>query len=54
MTAQQGILSLGSLTLTACGGGLILVHDSNPLLRGLNWMGGALVIGGTGAALFLA
>ncbi len=54
MTAQQAILSLGTITLAGCGAGLVLIHDSNPLLKGLNWMGSALVVGGTGAALTLA
>ncbi len=53
MTAQQAVLSLGMMTLVGCGGGLVLIHDKNPLLRGLNWMGNALVVGGVGAGLIL-
>ncbi len=53
MTAQQAILSLGTVTLTGCGAGLVLIHDSNPLLKGLNWMGTALVVGGLGAGFML-
>lgn len=40
--------------LPGCGAGLVLIHDSNPLLRGLNWMGAALVAGGVGSGLMLA
>ena len=54
MTPQHAILSLGTVTLVGCGGGLVLIHGSNPLLKGLNWMGSALVIGGIGAGLTLA
>ena len=53
MTAQQAILSLGTVTLAGCGAGLVLIHDSNPLLKGLNWMGTALVVGGLGAGFVL-
>ncbi len=53
MTAQQAILSLGAVTLAGCGAGLVLIHDSNPLLKGLNWMGTALVVGGLGAGFTL-
>lgn len=53
MTAQQAVLLLGTFTLAGCGAGLVLVHDSNPLLKGLNWMGTALVVGGLSAALTL-
>ena len=53
MTAEAAILALGTVTLTGCGTGLVLVHGSNPLLKGLNWMGAALVVGGTAAALML-
>ncbi len=53
MTAQQAILSLGTCTLAGCGGGLVLIHGTNPLLKGLNWMGNALVVGGLAAALYL-
>ncbi len=31
-----------------------MIHDKNPLLRGLNWMGSALVMGGAAAGLLLA
>lgn len=51
---QQAILAFGAITLTMCGVGLLFVHSSNPLLKGLNWMGRALVIGGVAAALLLA
>lgn len=51
---QQAILALGALTLISCGVGLLFVHSSNPLLKGLNWMGAALVMGGAAAALMLA
>ena len=54
MTAQQAILSLGTVTLAGCGAGLVLIHDSNPLLKGLNWMGTALVVGGLVTGLTLA
>ncbi len=53
MTAQQAILLLGTFTMAGCGAGLVLVHGSNPLLKGLNWMGTALVVAGLGAALTL-
>src|SRR5579875_1346575 len=53
MTAQQTILLFGTVTLMGCGSGLVLIHDSNPLLKGLNCMGGALVVGGAAAALTL-
>ncbi len=54
MTAQQAILLLGTVTLAICGLGLVLIHRSNPLLKGLNWMGGALVVGGVSTGLALA
>lgn len=54
MTPQQAILSLGALTLSGCGAGLVLIHDTNPLLKGLNWAGTALVVGGAAAAFTLA
>ncbi len=53
MTAQAAILALGTVTLAGCGTGLVLVHGTNPLLKGLNWMGIALVVGGVAAALML-
>jgi diguanylate cyclase (GGDEF)-like protein len=53
MTAQQAILTLGTVTLAGCGTGLVLIHDSNPLLKGLNWMGTALLVGGLGAGFTL-
>lgn len=53
MTAHQAVLALGTVTMTGCGAGLVLIHDNNPLLKGLNWMGWALVLGGTAAALIL-
>ncbi len=53
MTAQQAILSLGTVTLAGCGTGLVLIHDSNPLLKGLNWTGTALLVGGMGAGFML-
>lgn len=53
MTAQQAVLALGTVTLSGCGAGLVLIHDNNPLLKGLNWMGTALVLGGVAAALML-
>ncbi len=53
MTAQQAILTLSTLTLAGCGTGLVLIHDSNPLLKGLNWMGTSLLLGGVGAGFAL-
>ena len=50
---QQAILALGTITLLGCGAGLVFIHSSNPLLKGLNWMGSALLVGGLGAALLL-
>ncbi len=50
---QQPILALGALTLLSCGAGLLFVHSSNPLLKGLNWMGAALAAGGAAALLML-
>lgn len=50
---QQAILALGTLTLVSCGAGLVFIHSSNPLLRGLNWMGCALLIGGVSTMLLL-
>ncbi len=54
MTATQAVLLLGTITLAGCGAGLVLIHDSNPLLKGLNWMGWALALGGVAAVLLLA
>ncbi len=51
---QQAILALGTLTLGCCGVGLVFIHSSNPLLKGLNWMGAALVAGAAGTAFLLA
>ena len=53
MTAQAAILAFGTVTLMGCGTGLVLVHGTNPLLKGLNWMGTALVVGGLATALML-
>lgn len=50
---QQAILALGAVILVSCGVGLLFIHSSNPLLKGLNWMGGALVTGGAAAVLML-
>jgi diguanylate cyclase (GGDEF)-like protein len=54
MTPQQAILGLGTVTLSGCGAGLVLIHGSNPLLKGLNWAGGALLLGGAAAGLMIA
>ena len=51
---EQAILALGTLTLLSCGAGLVFIHSSNPLLKGLNWMGCALLTGGVATFLFLA
>ena len=50
---EQAILALGTLTLISCGAGLVFIHSSNPLLKGLNWMGCALLTGGAATALLL-
>lgn len=50
---QQAILALGLLTMIGCGGGLVFIHSSNRLLKGLNWMGEALLAGGAAAGLLL-
>ena len=50
---EQAILALGTLTLVSCGAGLVFIHSSNPLLKGLNWMGGALLTGGAATLLLL-
>lgn len=54
MTPQQAILTLGAVTLTGCGGGLVLAGESNPLLKGLRWMGMALLAGALAASCLLA
>jgi diguanylate cyclase (GGDEF)-like protein len=49
--AIQVILFLGAVVL-ACGSiGLVIVRLSNPLLRGLGWLGGSFAAGATGALL---
>lgn len=50
---QQAILALGTLTMVGCGAGLVFIHSSNPLLKGLNWMGAALLAAGAAAILLL-
>lgn len=50
---QHAILALGALILLSCGTGLLFVHTSSPLLKGLNWMGAALVAGGAASLLML-
>ncbi|MGI4829910.1 MAG: diguanylate cyclase [Janthinobacterium lividum] len=50
---QQAILALGMLTMTGCGGGLVFIHSSNRLLKGLNWMGAALLAGAAAAGFLL-
>ncbi|MBE7158916.1 MAG: hypothetical protein INR62_10885, partial [Rhodospirillales bacterium] len=53
MTAQQAVLSLTTVSLAGCGGVLVLIRGDNPLLKGLNWMGWALGVGGLAAGLTL-
>ncbi len=50
---EQAILALGTLILVSCGAGLVFIHSSNPLLKGLNWMGCSLLMGGTATALLV-
>ncbi|MGI4826657.1 MAG: hypothetical protein ACRYFU_00445, partial [Janthinobacterium lividum] len=51
MTAEDAVLALGALILVSSGVGLVFVHSSNPLLKGLHRMGAALATAGTAAAL---
>ena len=50
---EQAILAFGTLILVSCGAGLVFIHSSNPLLKGLNWMGCALLMGGAATALWV-
>lgn len=51
MVAEKAILVLGALILVSCGLGLVFVHSSNPLLKGLHRMGMALAVAGLAASL---
>lgn len=51
---QQPILALGTLILLCSGAGLLFVHRSNPLLKGLNWMGTALIMASLACLLSFA
>jgi diguanylate cyclase (GGDEF)-like protein len=51
--AQIAILVLGIFVLSCGSVGLLAVRLTNPLLRGVGWLGGAFVSGCVGAALLL-
>lgn len=51
---EQAILCLGAFTLIGSGAELVRLHRGNPLLRGLNLMGQAILVGGFAAALLFA
>jgi diguanylate cyclase (GGDEF)-like protein len=49
--AIRVILLLGAILLTCGSAGLVIVRLSNPLLRGLGWLGGSFAAGAVGAFL---
>jgi diguanylate cyclase (GGDEF)-like protein len=47
------ILLLGAIALTCGSAGLLMVRLTNPLLRGIGWLGASFAAGGTSASLLL-
>ena len=53
MPAIEVVLIIGAIVLLCGAAGLLAVRLSNPLLRGLGWVGGAFAAGGVGALVLL-